>query len=90
MANVKLRQQGGAVVVTIPARWLAAKSWNVGDEVDFKDDGDGVRMVAAKRTPRGRRTTAEIVAGINAQDVAEWRTSVADDLLSQPIGKEII
>lgn len=90
MAYAKLRQQGGAVVVTIPARWLAAKSWSAGDEIDFKDDGEGLHMVAVKRAPRGRRTVAEIVAGINPEDVAEWRASMADELTSEPSGKEII
>lgn len=90
MAYAKLRQQGGAVVVTLPARWLTSKGWRAGDEIDFKDDGDGVRMVAVKRQPRGRRTIAQIVAGINLQDVAEWRAETGDYFTDTPVGKEII
>ncbi|MJS61859.1 antitoxin [Salmonella enterica subsp. enterica] len=90
MIYAKLRQQGGGVVVTIPAQILAAQGWKAGDPLGFASDGSDVRLIPAKRAPRGRRTVAQLVAGINPQDVAEWRASIEDDLTSDPIGKEII
>lgn len=61
-----------------------------GDEKYSKNVGDDLPLLVIKRTPIRRRFIREIVAGIDLRDVAEWRASMADELMSEPTGKELI
>lgn len=89
MYNTTFRKVGGSLMMSVPPALIDVLGIKPGDAgtVDVRDG----QLVAApvRRPARGRRTVAQIVAGINPQDVIEWQKSLVDDL-SAPVGKEII
>ena len=90
MPLTKLRQQGGAVVVTIPGEIASLMGWVVGTMLKVKAHGDTVSITPAKRRARGRRSVAEILDGIDENEIASLNQSLADDLADTPKGKEKI
>ncbi|SFO12367.1 antitoxin ChpS [Candidatus Pantoea varia] len=60
MASTRLRQQGGAVVLTIPSEIAARAGWTVGIELNVTAEGESVNIVPVTRVPRGHRTVAQL------------------------------
>lgn len=90
MPLTKLRQQGGAVVVTIPGEIATAMGWTAGTTLIVSTNGNTVSMTPAKRVARGRRSVTEILEGIDSQEIASFNTDLADELADKPQGKEEI
>lgn len=90
MPLTKLRQQGGAVVVTIPGEIATAMGWTAGTTLIVSTNGNSVSMTPAKRVARGRRSVTEILQGIDSQEIASFNTDLADELPDKPQGKEEI
>ena len=90
MPLTKLRQQGGAVVVTIPGEIATAMGWTAGTTLIVSTIGNSVSMTPAKRVARGRRSVTEILQGIDSQEIASFNTDLADELADKPQGKEEI
>jgi antitoxin ChpS len=90
MPFTKLRQQGGAVVVTIPGEIASMMGWSVGTTLSVKADGDTVCMTPVKRRARGRRSVSEILDGIDENEIARFNQALEADLASEPQGKEKI
>ncbi|MDG6241814.1 antitoxin [Glaesserella parasuis] len=84
-----LRQQGGAAVLTVPMAILQQMGWQIGHKVNLETRGESVILTPIKRQARGRKTVAELLAGIDSQEVAELNTTVAEFTQSQPTGKEV-
>lgn len=90
MYNTTFRKVGGSLMLTVPPALIEALNIKAGDAGTI-DVRDGQLIAAPVRRPvRGRRTVEQILAGINPQDIADWRANQVDDLLSEPVGKEII
>ena len=90
MASTRLRQQGGAVVLTIPSDIAAKAGWTVGIELDVTAEGESVNIVPVARVPRGRRTVAQLLAGIDPQEIQGYNEETADGLNDVPQGRELI
>lgn len=90
MPLTKLRQQGGAVVVTIPGEIATAMGWSAGTTLVVTANGNTVSMTPAKRAARGRRSVTEILEGIDENEIAGFNVGMADDLRDEPQGKEKI
>jgi antitoxin ChpS len=90
MASTRLRQQGGAVVLTIPSEIAARAGWTVGIELDVTAEGESVNIVPVTRVPRGRRTVAQLLAGIDQQEIQQYNEEAADGLNDAPQGREHI
>lgn len=90
MHATTFRKVGGSVMMAVPPAILEALNIKPGDAGTIDTQNGQIIAAPVKRAPRGRRTVAQLLAGINPQDVAEWRESIADDLTSEPVGKEII
>jgi len=90
MANARLRQQGGAMVVTVPSDFAAVMGWSIGTVLSFEKSGDTAQVKAERRTPRGRKTVAQLLANVDRDDIKRLNESVADDLASGPKGDEVI
>lgn len=90
MSMTRLRQQGGAVIITIPSDVVARMNWPIGTEVDItaKDSGE-LKIVPVRRVPRGRKTLSELVSEIDTEELAMLNDSVADFAGMKPAGKEI-
>ncbi|ECA8972907.1 AbrB/MazE/SpoVT family DNA-binding domain-containing protein [Salmonella enterica subsp. enterica serovar Omuna] len=76
MQTVKLRQQGGAMIVTIPRELATGLGWAVGAELAVEKKGDGVSLTATKRKPRGQLTVAQLLAQIDEKEIAELNSAV--------------
>lgn len=90
MPLTKLRQQGGAVVVTIPGEVAALMGWAVGTLLNVDARGGAVSLTPAKRVARGRRTVSELLEGIDELEIAEFNAAVEGDSADTPQGKERI
>lgn len=85
----RLRQQGGALVMTIPADLASVMGWSAGAQVEVRQSGCGITAQPVKRQPRGRKTIAELLEGINPEDMSACNEELKDWLASGPVGKEI-
>ena len=90
MASTRLRQQGGAVVLTIPSDIAARAGWTVGIELDVTVEGESVNIVPVARVPRGRRSVAQLLASIDQQEIQRYNEETADGLSDAPQGRELI
>ncbi|EMD4875592.1 antitoxin [Salmonella enterica] len=90
MSLTRLRQQGGAVVITIPSDIAALMGWSVGSQLDVEASGDAISIKPAKRTARGRKTLAELLEGIDPREMDKFNEMMSDDLAASPKGKELI
>ena len=90
MALTRLRQQGGAVVLTIPSDIAAKAGWTVGIELNVTAVGESVNIVPVARVPRGSRTIAQLLKGIDQQEIQGYNEEIADGLEDAPQGRELI
>ncbi|WP_261867246.1 AbrB/MazE/SpoVT family DNA-binding domain-containing protein [Budvicia aquatica] len=90
MSMTRLRQQGGAVIITIPSDVVAIMNWPIGTEVDItaKDNGE-LKIVPIRRVPRGRKTVSELVSEIDTEELAMLNDSITDFAGKNAVGKEI-
>ncbi|QCR36681.1 AbrB/MazE/SpoVT family DNA-binding domain-containing protein [Nissabacter sp. SGAir0207] len=88
MVFTKIRQQGGAMVVTIPRDMALQMGWQVGTRIALENDGDSLSLKPAKRTPRGRLTLAELLGQIDSEEIATLNQSISDQD-DYPVGKEV-
>lgn len=90
MSITRLRQQGGAIIITIPSDVVALMNWPIGMEVDITaKDSDELKIVPVRRVPRGRKTLSQLVSEIDTEELAMLNESVTDFAGIDPVGKEI-
>lgn len=85
----RLRQQGGAVILTVPNAVIAQMGWQAGHFVEIETQGEQVILTAHRRTPRGRKSVAELLKGIDSQEMAQFNQEVAETALDKPKGQEV-
>lgn len=90
MALTKLRQQGGAVVLTIPSDIAARAGWRVGIELDVTAIDNAVKIKPVNRVAKGRKTVAQLLAGIDKEEINQLNEALSDELEDTPKGKEAI
>lgn len=90
MALTKLRQQGGAVVLTIPSDIAAKAGWRVGIELDVTATDESVNIKPVGRVARGRKTVAQLLAGIDSDEVRQYNEALSDESESELRGREAI
>lgn len=88
MQTVKIRQQGGAMIITIPKDVAADLGWTVGTEVAVERSGEGLNLKPAKRKARGAFTVAELLQQIDQDEIAAFNEDVKDFTHAVPKGKE--
>ncbi len=89
MAITRLRQQGGAVILTIPSDVIAKTGWSVGTEVNVTIEKGGISVVPTKRIPRGRKSVSQLLAEIDAAELEQLNRSVDDINNLTAVGKEV-
>lgn len=87
MPITKLRQQGGAVVMTIPSEILSAKGWLVGMEMKIDSVGEAITTTPLKRIPRGNKSVSEILADVDIEEIKKFNEQLGDHM---PVGRELI
>lgn len=90
MALTKLRQQGGAVVLTIPSDIAAKAGWIVGIQLDVTATDDAVSIKPVERVARGRKTLAQLLAGIDQDEIKHFNDTLRDEPDDSPQGRELI
>ena len=90
MALTRLRQQDEAVVLTIPSEIAARAGWTMGIELNVTAVGESVNIVPVARVPRGRRTVAQLLEGIDQQEIQDYNEEIADGLNIAPHGRELV
>ncbi|KGT94773.1 antitoxin [Erwinia typographi] len=90
MASTRLRQQGGAVILTIPSEIAAKAGWAVGIELDVTAEGEAVSIRPSGRVARGRKTLSQLLAGIDETEIRAFNAAVADGAGDTPQGREAI
>ena len=84
-----LRQQGGAAVLTVPIAILQQMGWQIGNKVNLETQGESVVITPIKRQARGRKTVAELLVGIDSQEIATLNANVSEFTQSEAVGKEV-
>lgn len=90
MTVTRLRQQGGAVVLTIPSDIAAKAGWSVGTLLDVTADGEAVSIRPSGRVARGRKTLAQLLEGIDEGEIRQFNEEISDGLNDGPQGREAI
>lgn len=85
----RLRQQGGAVILTVPNAIIAQMGWQAGHFVEIETQGEQVILKSHHRNPRGRKSMAELLRGIDSDEISVLNESVADSQNLVPQGKEV-
>lgn len=85
----RLRQQGGAMILTVPNTIITQMGWQVGHTLNIEMQGDNVVLSPTKRQPRGRKSISELLAGIDSQEIAELNASVSEVVNLSPQGNEV-
>lgn len=88
MQTVKVRAQGGAMIVTIPRDYADAAGWTVGTEIAVKRQGAELSFAPATRKPRGAFTVAELLGQIDREEIATLNNDVKEFTGADPVGKE--
>ncbi|XBS69064.1 AbrB/MazE/SpoVT family DNA-binding domain-containing protein [Acerihabitans sp. KWT182] len=88
MQILKVRAQGGAMIVTIPRDIAAELGWFVGTEVQLERQGESLSIKPAKRAARGAFTVAELLGQIDSDEIAALNEDVKAFTHSVPVGKE--
>lgn len=90
MSVTRLRQQGGAVVLTIPSDIAAKAGWSVGTLLDVTSDGEAVSIKPSGRMARGSKTLSQLLQGIDEEEIRKFNQGVSDGLNDEPQGREAI
>lgn len=85
----RLRQQGGAMVLTVPNAIIAQMGWQVGNTLNIEIQGDNVVLSPVKRQARGRKSLSELLDGIDKQEIEALNASISESAALPPQGKEI-
>lgn len=70
MTLTKLCQQDGMFMLTLPDDIVAQAGWRVGMKLDVTAIDDAVNIKPVCRVPRGRKTVAQLLAGIDQEDIS--------------------
>ncbi|MFP5075768.1 AbrB/MazE/SpoVT family DNA-binding domain-containing protein [Rhizobium sp. YIM 134829] len=83
--TTKIRRQGGAAIITLPAAVLKSIRSEIGDDLALTVIDDGL-LVKRVNAPRRRYTLSELLEG--AEDMAAMNASVNEAMDGDPIGNE--
>lgn len=89
MQTVKVRQQGGAMIVTIPRDVAAGLGWAVGTEVAIERSGEKLSFKSTKRQARGSLTVAELLGQIDVEEIATLNEGSKGFAEAKPAGREV-
>ncbi|TXE28355.1 antitoxin [Serratia marcescens] len=88
MQTVKIRAQGGAMIVTIPRDVASGLGWDVGTEVMVERQGEAVSFKSCQRKPRGAFTVSELLGQIDRDEIRTLNEDVDAFTRMKPEGKE--
>lgn len=90
MADLILHQQNGILVITVPDDVAVRAGWMPGIRLNVTVEGETVSLTPASRLPRGRKTLAHLLSGIDQSEINYLNEESHDGLNDSPQGKESI
>lgn len=87
--QVNARQQGGAVIMTIPSDLLKLRDIKAGDPLTVDVIPDGFVVRKAEATTRKRYTLAELLEGVDKKRLKVLNAQVAPAMAGAPVGREL-
>ncbi len=89
MAEVSIRRQGGAAIMTIPAEILKELSVGVGSHLEVVAQ-DGAFVVRPKvKVERRRYTLRELLRGVTPESARQRNEATAFAREGDPVGREL-
>jgi antitoxin ChpS len=88
MTTIKVRKQGGAAIITIPAKMLKMMRINVGSTLNLAVS-EGV-LTARPDNVKGRYSLQELLQGVTPKLMKKMNTDTARARDIKPVGKEIL
>ena len=89
MAEVSIRRQGGAAIMTIPAEILKELSVGVGSRLEVVAQ-DGAFVVRPKvKVERRRYTLRELLRGVTPESARQLNEDTAWGREGDPVGREL-
>ncbi|MBU2743145.1 AbrB family transcriptional regulator [Acidithiobacillus thiooxidans] len=89
MLITKIRKQGGAAVVTLPAEVLRQMDATIGEELSIEVSQHALIMRPA-RGERRRYSLGELLAGVTIQDMQALTENSAWAREGEPVGRELL
>lgn len=89
MLITKIRKQGGAAVVTLPAEVLRQMDATVGEELSVEVTQHAIIMRPA-RGERRRYSLGELLTGVTIQDMQDLTENSAWAREGEPVGRELL
>lgn len=90
MADLTLRQQYGILVITVPDDVADRAGWTPGIRLIVTVEGETVSLTPVSRLPRGCKTLAHLLSGIDQSELSYLNEESHDGLNDAPQGKESI
>lgn len=92
MIPVSARQQGGAVIMTIPADLLKLLNIKAGDQLDLDvvPGGGGFVAHVISDAKKRRYTLAELLEGVDEKSMKSLNAQTAWAREGDPIGRELV
>ncbi|NIG16147.1 antitoxin [Pantoea sp. Cy-640] len=90
MTDLTLRQQNDILVITVPDDVADRAGWTPGIRLNVTVEGETVSLTPASRLPRGRKTLAHLLSGIDQREIRYLNEESHDGLSNAPQGKESI
>lgn len=90
MTDLTLLQQNGILIITVSDDVADRAGWTPGIRLNVTVDGETVSLTPASRVPRGRKTLAHLLSGIDQSELSYLNEESHDGLNDAPQGKESI
>ena len=88
MAQVSIRRQGGAAIMTIPAEVMKSLKLDIGAKLELAVDDDALVARPAAKTRRRRYSLAELLRGATPETMAQLNDEIAFAREGLPAGRE--
>lgn len=90
MTDLTLHQQNGILIITVPDDVAVRSGWTPGIRLNVTVEGETVSLTPASCLPRGRKTLAHLLSGIDQSEISYLNEESRDGLNDAPQGKESI
>lgn len=89
MAQVSIRRQGGAAIMTIPAEVMKSLKLDIGAKLELAVDDDALVARPAAKTRRRRYSLGELLRGATPETMAQLNDEIAFAREGLPAGREL-
>ena len=85
----KKKKWGNSSAVRLPQAVLAQFNLAENDKFDVEIDRNSITLIPVKRKAKGRKSLAQLLEGIDSQEIEQLNATIADSNNLPPKGNEI-